>query len=86
SKYKEKKMFQKLKKRFPSWRELSKLEDFSNVPESEKPIARQIVRNNAQSVQNIEQSVVCYLAQELSQSEITARWHTTWKNLPEWSK
>ncbi|EKF50670.1 hypothetical protein C426_1960 [Lactococcus garvieae DCC43] len=79
-------MFQKLKKRFPSWRELSKLEDFSNVPESEKPIARQIVRNNAQSVQNIEQSVVCYLAQELSQSEITARWHTTWKNLPEWSK
>ncbi|WP_346349206.1 hypothetical protein VNN44_00790 [Lactococcus petauri] len=79
-------MFQKLKKRFPSWRELSNLEDFSNVPESEKPIARQIVRNNAQSAQNIEQSVVSYLAQELSQGEITARWHTTWTGLPEWNK
>lgn len=79
-------MFKKIKKAFPSWRELSKLEDFSNVPESEKPIARQIVRNNAQSAQNIEQSVVSYLAKELSQSEITARWHTTWKNLPEWRK
>lgn len=50
-------MFQKLKKRFPSWRELSNLEDFSNVPETEKPIARQIVRNNAQSAHNIEQSL-----------------------------
>lgn len=79
-------MFKKIKKAFPSWRELSKLEDFSNVPESEKPIARQIVRNNAQSIQNIEQSVVSYLAQELSQSEITARWHTTWTKLPEWGK
>lgn len=79
-------MFQKLKKRFPSWRELSNLEDFSNVPESEKPIARQIVRNNAQSAHNIEHSVVSYLAQELSQSEITARWHTTWTGLSEWNK
>lgn len=79
-------MFQKFKKSFPSWRKLSSLEDFSNVPESEKPIARQIVRNNAQSAQNIEQFVVSYLAQELSQSEITARWHTTWTRLPEWNK
>lgn len=79
-------MFKKLKKRFPSWRELSNLEDFSNVAESEKPIARQIVRNNAQSTQNIEQSVVSYLAQELSQSEITAHWHRTWTGLPEWNK
>lgn len=79
-------MLKKIKKIFPSWRELSNLEDFSNVPESEKTIARQIVRNNAQSAQNIEQSVVSYLAQELSQSEITARWHTTWTGLPEWNK
>ncbi|MFK4949881.1 hypothetical protein ACI1TX_06870 [Lactococcus petauri] len=79
-------MLKKIKKVFPSWRELSKLEVFSNVPELEKPIARQIVRNNAQSAHNIEQSVVSYLAQELSQSEITARWHTTWTGLPEWNK
>lgn len=79
-------MLKKIKKIFPSWRELSNLEDFSNVPESEKTIARQIVRNNAQSAQNIEQSVVSYLAQELSQSKITARWHTTWTGLPEWNK
>ena len=78
-------MFQKLKK-ISIMERTFKFRRFFKCSRIGKPIARQIVRNNAQSVQNIEQSVVSYLAQELSQSEITARWHTTWTGLPEWNK